>query len=53
MRATRSISLLPLRVIVAKLKEGRLDFAPSPKDLYRFIKGDEWLDWIDLYLNCN
>ncbi len=36
-----------------KLREGRLDFAPGPKDLYQFIKGDEWADWIDLYLSPN
>lgn len=44
------MALLPLRVITAKIKEGRLEFAPGPKDLYRFVKGDEWADWLDLYL---
>ena len=24
---------------------------PSPKDLYKYINGDEWVDWIDLYLS--
>jgi hypothetical protein len=49
-RETKSTALLPLRVIVAKAKEGRLDFVPSPQDLFRLVRGDEWADWLDLYL---
>ena len=52
-KETKSTNLLPLRVIVTKIKEGRLDFAPSPKDLFHFIKGDEWVDWLDIYLNSS
>jgi hypothetical protein len=51
LRETKSMALLPLRVITAKIKEGRLEFAPGPKDLYRFVRGDEWADWLDLYLH--
>lgn len=24
---------------------------PSPKDLYKYIRGDEWIDWFDIYLS--
>lgn len=47
------MALLPLRVILGKLKEGSVDFAPNPKDLYRFVRGDEWIEWIDVYLQCS
>ena len=46
LKETKSVGLLPLRVIVSKIKEGRLSFMPMPSDLYRHIKGDEWIDWI-------
>ena len=53
LKDTKSLALLPLRVIVAKVKEGRLEFAPSPQDLYKYIRGDEWVEWIETYLGAN
>jgi hypothetical protein len=50
-RETKSMALLPLRVIVSKLKEGKVEFAPNAEDLYKFIRGDEWVDWIETYLS--
>jgi hypothetical protein len=49
-KETKSNVFLPMRAILTKLKHQKLEFTPSPKDLFKYIRGDEWVDWIEIYL---
>jgi hypothetical protein len=50
-RQTKSQVMMPLRALVHRLSSKRSEFVPCPKDLYRYIRGDEWADWFDMYLS--
>lgn len=50
-RHTKSFNMMPLRALVHRLAAKRHEFVPNPKDLYRYIRGDEWIDWFDIYLS--
>jgi len=49
-KQTKSTIFLPLRAILSKLKHQKVEFILSPKDLFKYVIGDEWVDWIEIYL---
>ena len=42
---------MPLRAMAYKIERRGNEFFPSSQDLYLHVKGDEWADWLDMYLN--
>jgi hypothetical protein len=50
-RHTKSFVMMPLRALQHKFNSKKHEFVPSPKDLYKYIRGDEWIDWFDIYLS--
>ena len=52
-RDTKSLPLMPLRAIAYKMARRSHEFFPSAQDLYLYVKGDEWADWLDVYLHSN
>jgi hypothetical protein len=50
-RQTKSRVMMPLRSLAHKLSTRRTEFVPPPKELYQYIRGDEWIDWFDIYLS--
>jgi hypothetical protein len=50
-KQTKSFVLMPLRALVYRLNPKKQEFLPNPKDLYKYIRGDEWIDWFDIYLS--
>ena len=43
--------MMPLRAFVSKIRHRGGDFFPSAQDLYLHVRGDEWVDWLDIYLS--
>lgn len=45
-KETKSLQLLPFRTLLASIENNPQRISPSAHDLYRYVIGPEWIDWL-------